>query len=226
MAASRGSNSTHGPALMTINFFFGGGGQMGYVAYEGPEKHFRLLRRQGRFAPLQGAASATCCLSADGKHLAYVAEPDSFRRVVVVDGKPSKVYGGLDADYVKDSLTLSPDGRRSAYAIKKRNDHFAVIDGKEGKAYRAVAGLTFSPDSKRVAYRAVLGNKLLIVVDGQEGPGYDELGLPVFSPDGKIGRVRRRGGQKQIHRRQRPKPEGLWRRRRARVQPGRQAAGL
>jgi len=174
---------THGPSLMTINFFFGGGGQMGYVAHEGPEKHFVFY--DGKDDSLRFKEIKQLLLSTDGKHLAYVAEPDSFREVVVVDGKPSKVYGGFDSDFIKGSLILSPDGRRSAYAIKKRNDHFAVIDGREGKAYRAVSGLVFSPDSKRVAYRAVLGNKLLIVVDGQEGPGYDELGLPVFSPDGK-----------------------------------------
>jgi hypothetical protein len=173
----------HGPALMTINFFFGGGGQMGYVAKEGPEKYFVFY--DGKDDSLRFKEIKQVLLSNDGKHLAYVAEPNSFRRVVVVDGKQSKVYGGLDADFDDDSLVLSPDGRRAAYSIEIRNNHLAVIDGREGKAYRAVDGLVFSPDSKRVAYRAVLGNKLLIVVDGREGTGYDELGLPVFSPDGK-----------------------------------------
>jgi hypothetical protein len=174
---------THGPALMTMNFFFGGSGQLGYVAHEGPEKSFIFY--DGKDDSLRFKEIYQLLLSADGKHLAYVAEPDSFRRVVVKDGQVSKVYGGLDADFVKDSLVLSADGRRWAYAIKKRNDHFAVIDGKEGKAYRSVSGLTFSADSQRVAYQAALSNKLLIVVDGREGPGYEELSPPIFSPDGK-----------------------------------------
>ncbi len=174
---------THGPALMTMNFFFGGGGQLGYIATDGPGKYFVFY--DGQEHPLRFKELKSVLLSSDGKHVAYVAEPESFRRVVVKDGQASKAYGGLDADFVKDSLVLSPDGLRWAYAIKKRNDHFAVIDGKEGKAYRSVTGLTFSADSQRIAYQAMLGNKLLIVVDGREGPGYEELSPPIFSPDGK-----------------------------------------
>lgn len=174
---------THGPALMTMNFFYGGGGQLGYIATDADHMHFVFY--DGQEHPLRFKELKSVLLSKDGKHLAYVAEPESFRRVVVMDGKPSKLYGGLDADYVKDSLTLSADGRRWAYVIKKRNEQFAVIDGKEGKAYRAVSGLTFSPDGQHVAFRAVVGNQLLIVVDGREGPGYSELAEPVFSADGK-----------------------------------------
>ncbi len=173
----------HGPALLTMNFFYGSGGQMGYIAKE-PEGKFFVVY-DGQEHSLRFKELTKVLLSADGKHLAYTAEPESFRRVVVKDGQPSQVYGGLDADYVKDSLILSPDGQHWAYAIKQRNDRFAVLDGKAGKAYRDVDKLTYSPDSQHVAFRAALGNKLLIVVDGREGPGYDELGPPIFSPDGK-----------------------------------------
>jgi hypothetical protein len=173
----------HGPALLTMNFFYGGGGQLGYIAKE-PEGKFFVVY-DGQEHPLRFKELKSVLLSSDGKHMAYVAEPETFRNVVVKDGQPSQVYGGLEADYVKESLILSPNGQRWAYAIKKRNDRLAVIDGKEGKAYRDIAKLTFSPDSQHVAYRAALNNKLLIVVDGREGPGYDELGPPVFSPDGK-----------------------------------------
>lgn len=173
----------HGPALLTMNFFYGGGGQLGYIAKDSDNKFFVVY--DGQEHPLRFKELKSVLLSADGKHLAYVAEPETFRNVVVKDGQPSKVLGGLDADYVKESLILSPDGKRWAYAIKQRNDRLAVIDGKEGKAYRDIAKLAFSPDSQHVAYRAALNNKLLIVVDGREGPGYDELGPPIFSPDGK-----------------------------------------
>lgn len=172
----------HGPALLTMNFFYGGGGQMGYIAKDADGKFFVMY--DGQEHSLRFKELKSVLLSSDGKHMAYVAEPETFRRVVVKDGQASKAYGGPDADFVKDSLVLSPDGSRWAYAIRKRNDQFAVIDGKEGKAYRSVAALTFSADGQHVAYRAMLGNKLLIVVDGRESPGYGELGLPIFSPDG------------------------------------------
>lgn len=173
----------HGPALLTMNFFYGGGGQLGYIAKDSDNKSFVVY--DGQEHPLRFKELKSVLLSSDGKHLAYVAEPETFRNVVVKDGQASKVYGGLDADYVKDSLVLSSNGQRWAYVIKQRSDRLAVIDGKEGKPYRDIAKLTFSPDGQHVAYRAALGNKLLIVVDGREGPGYDELGPPVFSPDGK-----------------------------------------
>lgn len=172
----------YGPAVLTMNFFYGGGGQLGLIAKEADKKFF--VAYDGKDDGQRFEKISQVLLSDDGQHLAYLAEPASFRRVIVKNGQASKVYGGLDADYVKESLVLSADGRRWAYAIKKRNAHFAVIDGKESKAYRSVSGLTFSKDSQHVAYRAQSGNKLLMVVDGREGAGYDELGIAEFSPDG------------------------------------------
>lgn len=174
----------HGPANLQMRFFTGPAGQVGYVASDADRKQFVFYDGQER-SPRSKELLQTL-VSKDGQHVAVVSEPESFRRVVVVDGKSSPVYGGLEADYVKGSLALSPVGGRSAYAIKKRSVQHAVIDGKEGKGYSGIAEFTFSPDGKRVAYWAAANGKLLVVADGQESAAsYDELGLPVFSPDGK-----------------------------------------
>lgn len=169
----------HGPALLTIPFLRGAGGQLGYVAkddkgqflfYDGKDdKH--------RFKEIERDEIA---VSPDGKRVIYAGEPESFRKVVVIDGVKSKVF----SDLAKKSLVFSPDSKRVAYCIRDFSKFTPVIDGQEGKVYAGVDGIVFSPDSKRVAYRAVT-QKVMTVVDGKEGAGYDAMGLPVFSPDSK-----------------------------------------
>jgi Tol biopolymer transport system component len=172
----------YGPAKLSMDFFYGPAGQLGFVASDEARNQFIVydgVEHTQKFKQLTNLQ-----LSRDGKHVAYVGEPESFRRVVVVDGKASKPYGGLDGDFVKNSLALSPVGGRYAYGIKDRAGQKAVVDGKEGKAYSAVAEFTFSPDGKWLAYWAAQAGKLHVVIEGKEGAAYDELGLPTFSPDG------------------------------------------
>lgn len=173
----------YGPAQLTMNFFYGPAGEVGFVASQ--PKGEKFIVYDGRELKPGFKAVQKVQLSRDGKHLAYVMEPENFREVVVVDGKASPVYGGLEADYVKNSLALSPVGGRYAYGIENRRIEYPVIDGKQGKGYTRVAEFTFSPDGKRVAHWAVQNGKLLVVADGRESAPYDELGLPVFSSDSK-----------------------------------------
>ncbi|WP_425614200.1 hypothetical protein NA78x_004061 [Anatilimnocola sp. NA78] len=172
----------YGPAQLTMNFFYGPAGELGFLASRQGEK---FMVYDGKELAPTFKALKKFFLSKDGKHWAFVVEPESFRSVVIVDGKASPVYGGLEADYVKDSLAISPVGGRAAYGIEKRRVEYPVIDGKQGKGYTRVAEFTFSPDGKRVAHWAVQNGKLLVVADGRESAPYDELGLPVFSPDSK-----------------------------------------
>jgi hypothetical protein len=171
----------YGPAQLTMNFFYGPTGELGFLASRKDDK-FIVFNGQELTPSFKDLKSLL--LSRDGKHIAYVVELESFSDVVVFDGKSSPVYGGLDANYVKKSLALSPVGGRYAYGIAKRRVEHPVIDGKEGKGYSRVAQFTFSHDGKRVAHWAVQNGKLLMVLDGREGAAYDELGLPVFSQDG------------------------------------------
>lgn len=173
----------HAPATLTMDFFYGGGGQLGYVAKDEEGKKFVVY--DGQEHPLRFKEIKSLLVSQDGKHIAYVAEPRSFRQVIVVDGKASKEYGDSDSDYVKDSLKLGPVDGRFAYGVKVRRTARAVIDGKEGKAYAGVGEFTFSPDGQSIAYWAAQEGKLHVVSNDKEGAAYDEVGTPVYSPDGK-----------------------------------------
>ncbi|MBI3468879.1 MAG: hypothetical protein HY000_38230 [Planctomycetes bacterium] len=175
---------THGPAVLTGNFFFGPAGQLGYLA---KDDKGTFVFYDGKEAPLrfEEIDRNSIVISADGKHLGYLAEPDSFEDVAVVDGRASKVYRGLDGDIDERSLEISPDGRRSGYAVEDGNKSHVVIDGRPGKFYSAVAGPVFSPDSQHVAYLASAGGKVFSVVNGREGQGFDDRGRAVFGPDSK-----------------------------------------
>jgi Tol biopolymer transport system component len=168
---------------MHRNFFFGPAGQLGYIGYGG-ENQF-LIVYDGKEDPnrFKEIKVRSVVISDDGKHVAYVAEPDSFAGVAVIDGKPGKVYGAFEGDIIPGSLGLSPDGSRAGYAVKKSGKAYVVLDGKDGKLYANVGGPVFSPDSRHAAYQAASGGKLLVVVNGKEGQGYDRLGMPQFSPD-------------------------------------------
>ncbi|HLA36860.1 MAG TPA: hypothetical protein VJZ02_00155, partial [Candidatus Brocadiales bacterium] len=105
-------------------------------------------------------------------------------------GVSERLIAQIDlSSWIKNTLTVSPDGKRVAYWAQVGNKRFVVVDGKEEKQYDdIVAGtLIFSPDSKRVAYGAIVGNKWFAVVDGKEEKQYDGIGrgTPIFSPDGK-----------------------------------------
>ncbi len=109
-----------------------------------------------------------------------------------------------DSRLLKDSLVVSPNGRRVAYVARAGARAFVVVDGKEEKHYSAVGKEIpyvtaegpevlhvgtpkFSPDSRRVAYVAREGKKWFVVVNGNEENPYDDVGglTLIFSPDSR-----------------------------------------
>ena len=101
---------------------------------------------------------------------------------------------------IKDTLKISPNGKRVAYMAKSSDRWFVVVDGKEEKQYDGILqdSLIFSPDSKHVAYASQLSNKLIAVVDGKEGKQYDNLSSIIFSPDSKRVAYQAKSGDKQF----------------------------
>jgi predicted Zn-dependent protease/Tol biopolymer transport system component len=91
------------------------------------------------------------------------------------------------SSWLPDSLRLSPDGSRAAYAAQYGNRFVVVVDGKEGKKYDQVVRGTpvFSRDSRHVAYGAGSSGAHVVVADGKEGEPYDEVFLVGYTPDGK-----------------------------------------
>ena len=101
-----------------------------------------------------------------------------------------RFIGKIKLSCISETLTVSPDNRRMAYAARVRTwlgeKWCVVIDGTEAKPYDGILKdtLTFSPDSQRVAYAAQVGHKQFVVVHGTEEKPYDGIaGPPIFSSD-------------------------------------------
>ncbi len=97
---------------------------------------------------------------------------------------------------ISNSLAMSPDGRRIAFAIPQGDAYVVVVDGVIEGPYQAVGvaggGMPlFSPDSQHLAYeveaRLQQGTGFFWIMDGKaEGP-YDTMNASsyTFSPDGQ-----------------------------------------
>lgn len=171
----------HGPATLIGNFFYGPQGQVGYIA-SADEHQFVVYEGKDDGHRFKEVDRRSIVISGDGKQIAYVGEPATFASAPVIGGELGKTYQGLEGDIIDRSLSISPDGKRSAYSIKSSSKHCVVVDGKPGKVYSRVGGAVFSPDSKYAVYQAISNNKLMLVLDGREGAGYDKLGMPEFNP--------------------------------------------
>ncbi|MBI4709544.1 MAG: PD40 domain-containing protein [Nitrospirae bacterium] len=92
--------------------------------------------------------------------------------------------------WIKESLKISPDGKRAAYVVFTLDrKQFVDVDDKEGKRYDGILMNTpvFSPDSRRMAYAGQTDKKWIVVIDGKEEKQYDNIGAGsvTFSPDSK-----------------------------------------
>lgn len=93
-----------------------------------------------------------------------------------------------------DEMTMpvfDSEGTRLAYAARRGNKWFVVVNGTEGSAFDMVVTPKFSPDGSRLIYRVrQQGARFVVIADTQgrtvqEHPHYEAIWEPVFSPDGK-----------------------------------------
>lgn len=88
-------------------------------------------------------------------------------------------------------LVYSKDSRFYAYAARRGQDWFVVVNGKEGPAFDRVVSPIFSLDGKWLVYRARKDGRRFVVAANTEGktirqqPAYEQVFQPVFTPDGK-----------------------------------------
>ena len=110
--------------------------------------------------------ATSAAVSADGRHLAYIALRDQ-KQCVIQDGRAGEPYEAFGAG----SLLFSPDGRHLAYMALKGSKQIVVLDGQAVASYDGIGAgtLVFSADSKRFAYCAQKGRQTVVVVDGREG---------------------------------------------------------
>jgi hypothetical protein len=124
-------------------------------------------------------------LSADSRHLAYVAGTGESW-AILVDGQ---VRATSAAEVVR--LAISPDAARCAYVARRWQPEgrveWVVIGGEAGPEYGWVGDLAFVPYHGEVvaAYRAWQGGKWYAVIDGRASPPYDCVSPLVASPAGE-----------------------------------------
>jgi hypothetical protein len=126
-------------------------------------------------------------ITGDGNRKIVVGRRDT-KTLLSVDGTEYECDG-----YVKNSLRLSPDGRRLAYILKRRKSSFLLVDGEEHGPHKGISRVNtvFSRDGKHLAYVAE-GSRYtvpvkFVVLDDYEGKRYIDIGERknmVFSEDG------------------------------------------
>jgi WD40 repeat protein len=87
----------------------------------------------------------------------------------------------------RESL-FSPDGKHIAFAAKRGDYWFAVVDGVEGRRYDAISEglIQFSPDGQHFAYAGKQGTTYVTVKDNVEiEKCYEMVTGLTFSPDSK-----------------------------------------
>lgn len=90
-----------------------------------------------------------------------------------------------------DFLSYNKDGSLHAFAARRGNAWFVVINGREGPAFDRVVKPIFSPDGKKLTYRARKDGKRFVVVADADGrtikqhSSYEQVFQPVFTADGK-----------------------------------------
>ncbi len=125
-------------------------------------------------------------VSEDGQHVAFFAETSPVRLGLVVDGKIVREHNQFDQGRVlENSLTLSPNGKRVAWATKLNAQEFLYLDGKPGPGYAEVSVPMFSRDSSRFSYVAMKGESPVVVIDGVESRQYAMVSYPDYSDNGQ-----------------------------------------
>lgn len=153
---------------------------------------------------LEGVVAGSVRLSADGRRIAMVVEQSasasqSHRRQVVVDGKAS---GGLFDEIAKGMPLFGDDGARVAFAARRGDRTFVVVDGIEyeagsiGSEGWPVGHLAIAPFGQAVLWQVRNGGTTQLVINGRVVDAFDEaVGLKKQTSWGVLGLVFDRTGQ-------------------------------
>ena len=142
------------------------------------------LVMDGRPESSHGVSAVPPAFSADGEHLAYVANDGPQHHWVVVDG----VAGPACEDFPKGkegSLALSADGSHVLYVAHRGGRANVYMDHSPGPPIDGWQYLTLGPNG-RYAYTGHRGRKAFGVIDGEITPSYDVVGEFTYSVDGRL----------------------------------------
>lgn len=136
---------------------------------EGNVLEWPVIRSDGRGAGI--------LLDAPDGHVLYLASQDNAEKGKSYDETANLVY--------------STAGQFFAFAARKGDKWFVVVNGKEGPHYDRVVAPIVSPDGKRLVYRARAGGKRFVVVADADARtirqhrAYEQVFQPEISPDGR-----------------------------------------
>jgi Tol biopolymer transport system component len=183
-------------AIIDRTLVFAPDGRVAYGVNQGFQ--FHLVADQKEQGPYDFVFEDTVKFSPDGKRLACVAgklnegrrrammqQRDYTDHLLVVDGKPGKVY----LQIARGSPVWSADGKRIAAMASKGDGKWTVVLDDEEKAYGDVQDLAFGPGN-RLVYLIKDKAGFAVGVDGVPGKTYDQIpalkgrALPLIDGDG------------------------------------------
>jgi len=109
----------------------------------------------------------------------------TFHQFFSDEGKVERSYDEANG------LIYSSDGSAHAYAARKDNNWFVVVNGVDGASFDRVISPKFSPNGKYLVYRARKDGKRFVVVAKKTGkiirqhPSYEQVFDVEFTADGK-----------------------------------------
>jgi hypothetical protein len=141
-------------------------------------------------------------LGADGRSVAFLAEKDKSR-YIVLNGKKERIPDGLSAI---GSPQVRPDLKGAGVVLStserynRRSILYHAFQGNDLKKewYEEIQELVYDRVHSSFAYAAKRGERWFVVVDGKEGPDYDKVVSLMFSPDGRKLVYRARNGTKRF----------------------------
>jgi hypothetical protein len=168
-------------AIIDRTLVFAPDGRVAYGVNQGFQ--FHLVVDQKEQGPYDFVFEDTVKFSPDGKRLACVAgklnearrrammqQRDYTDHLLVVDGKPGKVYTQIS----KTSPFWSSDGKRVAALASKGDGKWTVVLDDEERAFGDVQDIAFGP-ANRLVYLIKDKAGFAVGVDGVPGKTYDQI---------------------------------------------------
>ncbi|MEP6507732.1 MAG: hypothetical protein ABJC63_05855 [Gemmatimonadales bacterium] len=204
--ASKGSIQENSYALSADGLHFA------FVARTSPNNVFWVL--DGASQKGYDWVSGTPAFNADGSQLAYVAEINRERFVVIgkregehfddiaefphfaVDGRISYIAKRKDKQFVVIDTVATPYDGIADFVItnaghlilmvRQGTEWRAIVDGIKGAPFQNPIGpLYVSDDGRHTAYAATVNDKRLMVIDGVQQKQFDDIVFFSFSSNGK-----------------------------------------
>ncbi len=133
--------------------------------------------------------------SANGCHVAYFADDEKGKQILVLDGRPQRSFGG----HALPVVSFSPNERLYAYFIERDDKYFLILNGQERPVPRpamALGAFWFETDliitnQGQFAYVSDQSDRwksdaedMRIVLNGISSARYDSVGYPHLDPSG------------------------------------------